>query len=90
MNYCGVRGTSNNWFSSYLENTTQFVSINGYTSDCHFICCSVPEGSNLGPLLLLVYINDLNYKIKHCLAFRFADDTRLLNFSHSIKNKKTG
>lgn len=42
LNYCGVRGTSNNWFSSYLENTTQFVSINGYTSDCHFICCSVP------------------------------------------------
>ena len=42
LNYYGVRGTANNWFSSYLENRTQFVSINGYSSDLLFICCDVP------------------------------------------------
>ena len=42
LNYYGVRRTANNWFSSYLENRTQFESINGYSSDHHFIHCGVP------------------------------------------------
>ena len=55
LNYCCARGTSNNWFSWYLENRTQFLSINGYSSDCHFIRCSaVPQGSILGPLIFLI------------------------------------
>ena len=41
LNYYGVRGTANNWFSSYLENKTQFVSINGYSFDLLFIRCGV-------------------------------------------------
>ena len=53
MNYYGVRGTANNWFSSYLENRTQFLSINGYSSNLHFICCVVPQRSTWGPLLNL-------------------------------------
>ena len=85
LNYFGVRGTATNWFSSYLENRTQFVSINGYSSDLHFVRCGVPQGSILGPLLFLVYINDLHYAIKHFKAHHFADDTYFLNFSHSVK-----
>ena len=85
LNYFGVRGTATNWFSSYLENRTQFVSINGYSSDLHFVRCGVPQGSIFGPLLFLVYINDLRYAIKHFKANHFADDTYLLNFSHSVK-----
>ena len=81
----GVRGTANNWFSSYLENRTHFVRINGYSSDLILICCGVLQGSILGPLLFLLYINDLHYAIKHCKVHHFADDTNLLNFSHSIK-----
>ena len=74
-------------FFSYLENRTQFVNINGYSSDLHFVHCGgVPRGSIFGPLLLLVYINDLYYAIKRCKIHYFADNTNLLNFSHSIKN----
>ena len=85
LNYYGVRGTTNNWFSSYFENRSQFRSINCYSSDLFFIRCGVAQGSILGPLSFLVYINNLHYSIKHCKIHHFADDTNLLKFSLSIK-----
>ena len=54
LNYYGIRGTANNRFSSYLENRTQFLSINSYSADLIFIRFDVPPGSILGPLLFLV------------------------------------
>ena len=89
MNYYGVKGTTNSWFSSYLENRTQFVSINGCSSDLDMICCGVPQVSSLGPLLFLIYINDLHYAIKHSKVHHFPDYSNLLNFSHSIKKMNT-
>ena len=90
LNYYGIRSTANKWFSSYLENTTHFVSINGCFSDLYFISFGVPQGSILGPLLFFVFTNDLHYAIKHCKVHHFADDTNLLNFSHSIKDEQKG
>ena len=92
LNYYGVRSTANNWFSSYLENKTQFVSINGYSFDLFlFICCGVPQCFILGHLLFLVYINGLHYAIKNCKVHYFADDTNLLNFqSFHQKDEQTG
>ena len=81
LNHYGIRGTVSNCFSSYLEKGTQFVSINGYSSDLHFIGCGVPQCSILGPL----FINRLPYPVKHLKIHHFADDTNLLNFNHSIK-----
>ena len=49
LNYYGARGTANYWFSSHLENRTQFVSINDYSSDLLFIRCGVPQDSILRP-----------------------------------------
>ena len=85
LDYYGIRGISNNWFKSYLSNRKQFVSINGYDSGLAEIKCGVPQGSVLGPLLFLLYINDLNQAIKFCKVHHFADDTNLLYLGKSIK-----
>ena len=85
LNHYGIRGVSNYWFKSYLSNRNQYVSINGYESGLAAINCGVPQGSVLGPLLFLLYINDLNQAIKFCKVHHFADDTNLLCLSNSIK-----
>ena len=85
LNHYGIRGVSNNWFKSYLSNRSQYVSINGHESGLAAINCGVPQGSVLGPLLFLLYINDLNQAIKLCKVHHFADDTNLLCVSNSIK-----
>ena len=85
LNHYGIRGVSNDWFKSYLSNRSQYVSINGYESSLAVINCGVPQGSVLGPLLFLLYINDLNQAIKFCKVHHFADDTNLLCHSNSIK-----
>ena len=85
LNHYGIRGVSNDWFKSYLSNCNQYVSINGYESGLAAINCGVHQGSVLGPLLLLLYINDLNQAIKSCKVHPFADDTNLLSLSKSIK-----
>ena len=82
----GIRGKANDWFKSYLSDRKQFVSINGFNSDLKNITCGVPQGSVLGPLLFLIYINDLYSSIKFCKVHHFADDTNLLHFTDSIKN----
>ena len=85
LNHYGIRGVSNDWFKSYLSNRNQYVSINGYESGLAALNCGVPQGSVLGPLLFLLYINDLNQAIKFCKVHHFADDTNLLCLSNSIK-----
>ena len=85
LNHYGIHGVSNDWFKSYLSNCNQHVSINGFDSGLTSINCGVPQGSVLGPLLFLLYINDLNQAIKFCKVHHFADDTNLLYLSNSIK-----
>ena len=79
-----------NWFKSYLTNRKQHVSINGYASNEVEINIGVPQGSVLGPLLFLIYINDLNIALKYSTVRHFADDTTLLIKNKSLKQiKKT-
>ena len=81
----GVRGTENNWFTIYLTNRKQCVTVSGQTSDTAMIEFGVPQGSVLGPLLFLIYINDLNQAIKFSRVHHFAEDTNLLPVDNSLK-----
>ena len=73
----GIRGSLLDWFSDYLKDRCQRVVINGQSSEWKDIKAGVPQGSNLGPLLFLVFINDIVYVIHHCQIRLFADDTCL-------------
>ena len=85
LEHYGTRGVANDWFKSYLSKKRQFFSINGFNSDHAMPKYGVPEGFVLEPILLLIYINDLNHAIKYCKVHLFADDTNLLYFNSSTK-----
>ena len=85
LDHYGIKGISNDWFISYLNNRPQFFSINGFSFDYKTIKYGAPQGSVLGPLLFLIFINDLNIAIKHSETFYFANDTCLLNIKDSVK-----
>ena len=83
LNQHGNCGVSNDWFKSYLSNHSHYVSINGYYSGLPAINCGVPQRSVLGPLLFLLYINDLYQTTKFCKVHHFADNTNLLCLGNS-------
>ena len=74
----GVHGKLLNLFENYLQNRRQRVALNGFYSDYAPIKAGVPQGSVLGPLLFLIYINDLELNIKSNVKV-FADDTMLFS-----------
>ena len=83
--YYGFRGVINKWFRSYLHERKQRVVINGFKSENQILSHGVPQGSVLGPILFLLYINDLYKCIQHSSTYHFADHTNLLNISDNYK-----
>ena len=77
LDHYGIRGIPLQWFESYLSNRKQYVSVNGHTSEELFVTHGVPQGSVLGPLLFLIYINDPPNVSKCLTFFLFADDTNI-------------
>ena len=81
----GIRGPAKDWFESYLKNRHQIVKIGDTLSDKMQIVCGVPQGSILGPILFLLYINDIKNSSKILKFFLYADDTSTLLRSKSIQ-----
>ena len=71
----GFRGPILGWFKSYLSSRLQYVEIQGVKSTLKPSVCGVPQGSVLGPLLFLIYINDMHLCCKHLKVINFADDS---------------
>ena len=73
----GVNGTELSWFKCYLTNRHQFVKIDNIDSNFQEVKCGVPQGSILGPLLFLIYVNDMYLAVPKLNTVMFADDTNL-------------
>ena len=81
--HCGIWGLAHSWFRSYFSNRQQFIFISGSFS-LMSIKCGVPQGSTLGPLLCLLYINDLNFVFNKATMIHFADDTHVSYVSKKL------
>ena len=79
LDHYGIRGCALSWFKSYLSRRLQYVTYNGSQSSQQMIKCGVPQGSISGPLLFLIYINDLCIVCKSTEPVLFADDTNLFS-----------
>lgn len=84
LNHYGFRGISNCWFHSYLHDRQQYTFSDGISSSLRSITCGVPQGSILGPILFLLFINDLANSSKLLFILLFADDTTLQLSSSNI------
>ena len=85
LEHYGVRNRSYNWFSSYLQFRKQYVSYDGYNSDLSQVHYGVPQGSILGPLLFVLYINDIVNTSEYLRYILFADDSNFY-ISHTNIN----
>ena len=72
----GIKGNLLNWIESFLTDRQQYVTVKGHSSDWKDVLSGVPQGSVLGPLLFLLYVNDFPDVIKSVLKL-FADDAKI-------------
>ena len=87
LEHYGFRGVVLGWFKNYLSNRTQYVSYNNCKSSLRDIVCGVPQGSILGPLLFILYVNDITFTSNVLDFILFADDTTIL-YSHKDINSQ--
>ena len=81
----GIQSENLKWFKSYLSNRKQFISYNHSKTEMKTVKCGVPQGSILGPLSLLIFVNDLNNSTKVLDSVLFADNTNLFCSDSDIR-----
>lgn len=77
MESLGIKGDILNWIKSFLRERTQCVSVDGARSSCKKVISGIPQGSVIGPILFVIFINDMPDAVKHNFCKLFADDCKL-------------
>ena len=86
LSHYGIRGPVNDWFSSYLSGRVETTQIDNQISSKRNMLTGVPQDSVLGPLLFLIYINDIYNSSEKLSFYLFADDTNLLYANKDLKS----
>jgi len=84
LDHVGVRGVGNSWFRSFLSNRRQYVHVNDCDSSMEYVQFGVAQGSVLGPLLFILYINDMANVFHNLKCIHYADDTTLHYANNNI------
>ena len=85
MEYIGFQEGTLRWFKDYLSDRQQCVDLDGEVSDWVDVKLGVPQGSILGPILFLIYVNDINNCNEHADYAKFADDTTILTSGSTLE-----
>ena len=88
MKYFGFRASVIKWFESYLSNRKFLVCIDNVFSEAGTLKYGVPQGSILGPLLFLLYVNDLPQSLSDAGSYLYADDTCIFYQHEDVKKLK--
>ena len=78
LKHYGIRSKQNDWFRSFLANRKQYVSMESFFSQTKIFKCGAPQGSTLGSLLFLIYIDDLANAVEKSIVHHFAGNGNLL------------